>query len=231
MENIPLRKANRNHRRGVIGIESAIVLIAFVIVAAALSFVVLNMGFSTSQKAKTTIGQGLDTSSSALEVGGTVSGHLNGTAQTLDIVTIPLKVASGSTSVDLQKSLTAVKYFTTKVNYDNIYNGTITSNTYTNVKDALDAAVTAKILQHSPLATSSPTTPTNTTAFVYWTVNNNQNTVLDHTETAVLAIVFKAADRPAQLDQLTAEVVPSVGPPMTVERTLPTLTNTYQDLT
>ncbi|MFZ0183948.1 MAG: archaellin/type IV pilin N-terminal domain-containing protein, partial [Nitrosotalea sp.] len=43
----------RKTRRGVIGIESAIVMIAFVIVAAALAFVVLNMGFSTTQKAKT----------------------------------------------------------------------------------------------------------------------------------------------------------------------------------
>ncbi|MGI0021088.1 MAG: archaellin/type IV pilin N-terminal domain-containing protein, partial [Nitrososphaera sp.] len=39
----PNNKSKRT-RRGVVGIESAIVLIAFVIVAAALSFVVLNMG-------------------------------------------------------------------------------------------------------------------------------------------------------------------------------------------
>ncbi|MGQ0606725.1 MAG: archaellin/type IV pilin N-terminal domain-containing protein, partial [Candidatus Nitrosotenuis sp.] len=39
-----------NHR-GVMGIEAALVLIAFVIVAAALSFVVLNMGFSSTQQA------------------------------------------------------------------------------------------------------------------------------------------------------------------------------------
>jgi flagellin FlaB len=189
------------------------------------------MGFSTTQKAKQTIGQGLDTSSSALEVGGTVSGHLNSTAAALDVITIPLKIASGSNQVDLQKSLTSVKYFTNTVNYDNIYNGTLSANTYTNVKDALDAAVTAGILQHSPLASSSAKTPTNTTAIVYWTVNNNQNTVLDKTEDAVLAIVYAAKDRPVQLDQVTAEVVPSIGPPLTVERTLPTLTNTYQDLT
>src|ERR1051326_7775182 len=124
MEKIPSR-GNHTHRRAVIGIESAIVLIAFVIVAAALSFVVLNMGFSTTQKAKTTIGQGLDTSSSALEVGGSVSGHLNQTAAALDVVSIPLKVASGSTNVDMQRTLTSVKYFTTKLNYDNIYNGTL----------------------------------------------------------------------------------------------------------
>jgi len=52
--NLILKK--KNHiSRGIIGIESAIVLIAFVIVAVALAFVVLNMGFATSQKAKTSI--------------------------------------------------------------------------------------------------------------------------------------------------------------------------------
>ena len=113
-------KFRNSSRRGVIGIESAIVLIAFVIVAAALSFVVLNMGFSTTQKAKTTIGQGLETSSSVLEVAGSVNGHLNATAAQLDLVTIPLKVAAGAKDVDLQKSLTGVRYFTKTVQYDNI---------------------------------------------------------------------------------------------------------------
>jgi archaeal flagellin FlaB len=229
MENTPLKKQSRTHRRAVIGIESAIVLIAFVIVAAALSFVVLNMGFSTTQKAKTTIGQGLDTSSSALEIGGSVSAHLNQTAASLDVMTIPLKIASGSTNVDMQKSLTSVKYFTTKVNYDNIYNGTLSGATYTNVKDALDAAVTAGQLSASPLAANG-TTPTKTTALVYWSVNNNQNTVLDKSEDATLVIVYAASDRPAQLDKVTAEVIPSIGPPLTVERTIPTLTDEYQNL-
>jgi len=50
-----IRKGHGHKHRGVVGIESAIVLIAFVIVAAALAFVVLNMGFATSQKAKTAI--------------------------------------------------------------------------------------------------------------------------------------------------------------------------------
>ena len=38
------RKGTRHSHRGVIGVESAIVMIAFVIVAAALAFVVLNIG-------------------------------------------------------------------------------------------------------------------------------------------------------------------------------------------
>jgi flagellin FlaB len=220
----------RKSRRGVIGIESAIVLIAFVIVAAALSFVVLNMGFSTTQKAKQTIGQGLETSSSVIEVGGSVSGHLNSTAGALDVLTIPLKVASGSNNVDLQQSLTAVRYFTKSLNYDNIYNGTLSSTSYSSVSDALAAAVTANITDGNPLAQGG-NNPSETVAFIYWTVNENNNDVLDRSESATLAIVFANADMPQQLDRLTAEVVPSIGSPMTVSRDVPTLTDTYQDLT
>ena len=69
-----IRKGHRHTHRGVIGIESAIVLIAFVIVAAALAFVVLNMGFATTQKAKTAIISSLGEAASSVEVSGKVIG-------------------------------------------------------------------------------------------------------------------------------------------------------------
>ena len=39
-----------NYRRGMTGLETAIILVAFVITAAAFAFVVLNMGFLTPKK-------------------------------------------------------------------------------------------------------------------------------------------------------------------------------------
>jgi archaeal flagellin FlaB len=222
--------ATRRTRRGVIGIEAAIVLIAFVIVAAALSFVVLNAGFTTTQQAKTTVSQGLQTSSSVLAVSGTVVGHVNGTSSSIDVITLPLRVASGSNNVDLQKSLVAVKYFSKTKSYDNVYAGTLETTKYASVVDALAAATTANLIDKNPLATSSPATPTNSTAIIYWTTNENNNKVLDKSENAILAIVFSSADRPAQLDTVKVEVSPSIGAPLTVERNIPTLTNTYTDL-
>ena len=68
-----IQKGHRHTHRGIIGIESAIVLIAFVIVAAALAFVVLNMGFSTTQKAKTAIIAAVDEAGSSLEVAGKIT--------------------------------------------------------------------------------------------------------------------------------------------------------------
>ena len=84
-----IRKGHKNTHRGVIGIEAAIVLIAFVIVAAALAFVVLNMGFSTTQKAKTAIIAAIEEAGSALEVAGKMTAAGDVTNQTLTAVNIP----------------------------------------------------------------------------------------------------------------------------------------------
>ena len=71
------RKGTRHSHRGVIGVESAIVMIAFVIVAAALAFVVLNMGFSTTQKTKQAIISSSNEANSALTIAGKVVGSGN----------------------------------------------------------------------------------------------------------------------------------------------------------
>ncbi|MEM3960000.1 MAG: archaellin/type IV pilin N-terminal domain-containing protein, partial [Ignisphaera sp.] len=67
--------------RGIVGIEAAIVLIAFVVVAAALAFVALNMGFYTTQRSKEVMAQGLAQASSSLEVDGTVLAKVGTTNQ------------------------------------------------------------------------------------------------------------------------------------------------------
>ncbi|HDD26553.1 MAG TPA: flagellin, partial [Acidilobales archaeon] len=63
----------RRFKRGITGIEAAIVMIAFVIVAAALAFVTLNMGMFTTQRTREVIHRGLGEASSALEVDGSVT--------------------------------------------------------------------------------------------------------------------------------------------------------------
>ncbi len=44
------------NRKAMTGLETAIILVAFVITAAAFAFVVLNMGFLTAEKAQSVIG-------------------------------------------------------------------------------------------------------------------------------------------------------------------------------
>ena len=46
------------NRKAMTGLETAIILVAFVITSAAFAFVVLNMGFLTAEKAQSVISSG-----------------------------------------------------------------------------------------------------------------------------------------------------------------------------
>ena len=61
--------------RAFTGLEAAIVLTAFVVVAAVFSYVVLGAGFFTSEKAKEVIHTGVEQATSSMEIGGYVVGH------------------------------------------------------------------------------------------------------------------------------------------------------------
>ena len=226
-------KGHRHTHRGIIGIESAIVLIAFVIVAAALAFVVLNMGFATTQKAKTTIISSLSEASSGIAVSGKVTAIANVPAAKVNATSIPLKITSGGDSINLSNSTVSIKYLSNSVEYDNILVATLTSTTYANLTLAFDGAIATPIWKITKNPVDDPG-PSNlyTAAIIYWTVaaQNPPNAILEQGEHAVIGIVYKAADRPSQLDKIRVEVLLSSGATMTVERNIPNLTNTITDL-
>jgi archaeal flagellin FlaB len=224
------KKLNCRPRRGVIGVESAIVMIAFVIVAAALAFVVLNMGFSTTQQAKTSIGTSLDEASTALEISGKVTGSGDVSAANLEVLSIPIKVAPGSGGVNLDDATATVKFSSNTVQFDNIYgsNCSLTSTTYTKVIEAVQAAVTSGCIDSNPINSTDPST---TKAVIYWTVNRGtQNEILDEGEHAVVAVVFSTSDTPSAYDKLKAEIITPTGSALTVERGVPVITTSVVDL-
>ncbi len=226
-----IRKGHRKSHRGVIGVESAIVMIAFVIVAAALAFVVLNMGFSTTQKAKTTIVSSLSEASSALEVAGKVTGIGDTTLSNIRVVSIPIKVAAGGDSINLQNTTASIKYMSNSKEYDNIYSSALTGNTYANVTLAFAAANSglADFSNGNPV-TAAVNAPANTKAIVYWSVRSNTNAILDAGEHANVAIAFQPNDKPSALDKMRVEVVVPTGSPLTVERQVPSITTSVVDL-
>ena len=207
-------------------------MIAFVIVAAALAFVVLNMGFSTTQKAKTAIMSSTAESSSAIEIAGKVTGIGDVSQGVLNATIVPLKVASGGDSVSLNPAQTTIKYYSDTVRYDDIYSSAcvLTSKTYNNATGAFADAVTAGCISANPSG-SGAAAPSATKAIVYWDVSNTPiNNILDEGEHANLAIAYKSADRPGSLDNLKVEVIVPTGSAMTVERQVPSVTTDVVDL-
>ncbi|MGI0038884.1 MAG: archaellin/type IV pilin N-terminal domain-containing protein [Nitrososphaera sp.] len=221
------KPCQKSARRGVIGIESAIVLIAFVMVAAALSFVILNMGFSTTQKAKTTIASGLDESSSAMEITGGMLGNGNVTANRLAYFAIPFKISPGGDSANLEVENTAVRYYSKNIALESIYKGILPTGTYTNSTAAITAAKTANMINQSPGTGSGMN---QTSAIVYFTTNKNNNKILDSGENAIMLVLFKNSDRPTSLDEINTEVIVSKGALLSAKRQVPSISDTVVDL-
>lgn len=82
------------------GLEAAIVLIAFVVVAAVFSYVVLGAGFFTSQTAQATVHTGVQQASSSMELVGNVYGISAGSSP-LTSVNMTVALTAGGTAMDL----------------------------------------------------------------------------------------------------------------------------------
>jgi len=224
-----IRKGTRPTHRGVIGIEAAIVLIAFVIVAAALAFVVLNMGFSTTQKAKTAIIAAIEEAGSSMEVAGKMTAAGDVANQTLTAVNIPLKIVSGGATSNLGINATSIRFISGDVEYDNIFFcPPLSGEFYTPDSAWAQAVADCTNVNANPI--SGPGVLTNTTAIIYWSVNLNDNSILDIAEHAVVSFGFSAADQPTQLVHMSFEILTPTGAPLTVDRTVPSVTSRVVDL-
>lgn len=98
-------------QRGITGIETAIVLIAFVVVATVFAFTVLNTGLLSAEKSKETVLGGLAETSASLHLRGSVIADANPGKTAIDTIKFYLTAAAQSTeSVDLSSTGSVVTY-------------------------------------------------------------------------------------------------------------------------
>jgi len=98
-------------QRGITGLETAIVLIAFVVVASVFAFAVLNTGLLSSEKSKEAALGGLEETSATLSIRGDVIADANASKTAIDAVKFNLASASTSSeSVDLSTTGTVITY-------------------------------------------------------------------------------------------------------------------------
>ena len=93
--------------KGFTGLEAAIVLIAFVVVAAVFSYVMLGAGFFTTQKSQEVVHTGVTQASSSIALGGDVIILGGGTAPdtVANEAIFYLASTAGGTPVDLKKTI------------------------------------------------------------------------------------------------------------------------------
>jgi len=205
-------------RRGIVGIEAAIVLIAFVLVASALAFVVLNMGMFTTQKSKEIIARAYEESTRAIDIAGNVKAKTTSDRSAIDLVAIPIKLTAGSRAVDLNKTAVAI----TIINLDGSAQHTDNGYVY------ISSTTFKKITDFGTEVTGL--NPLNAT-WVY--ARTDEDTIGDNLlePGEVVLLVFEAPSGTAPYSRIIVEIKPPQGASVTVERVVPPkIDSDYVDL-
>ena len=109
MSAVPQRnKLSWRDQRGITGLETAIVLIAFVVVSSVFAFAALSTGLFSSDKSKETINAGLEEASGTLEVRGSLIVKSSGDG--IDEITFHVANAAGGGAVDMTPGETIITY-------------------------------------------------------------------------------------------------------------------------
>jgi len=108
-------------KRAMMGLEAAIILIAFVIIAGTFSFMVINQGLFATERGKTVVQDSLRQASTPLAVDGTIFVNAS-SAESINAIVIPLK-AYGVRYVAMGQEQTSVTLKVGKDAWPNIYEG------------------------------------------------------------------------------------------------------------
>jgi len=132
-------KRLKGKQEGVTGLETAIVLIAFVIVASVFAYVVLSAGLFSSQKTKEAMNSGLQTTMSALQIKGNVLAKMD--AGNVTNIYFCVGIPGGGYPVDFSTTENVSLMVISYSDFNNIVpsmNWTLQKLTWINNDDILD---------------------------------------------------------------------------------------------
>ena len=138
------------------GLEAAIVLIAFVVVAAVFAYVVLGAGFFTTQKAQETIYKSVEQSTSNLLLIGNVYG-LSANNTTISEIRFSIGLAPGAPPVDVTKL--TIAFSTPNSNLVILAHGVNASETVFTAKDGGAGPSLDSMVQNQQIEIAFKVTP------------------------------------------------------------------------
>jgi flagellin FlaB len=188
-------------KRAIVGLEAAIILIAFVIIAAVFSFMVINQGLFATQQGQTVIQQGLQQASTPLSQDGTTFVKTNSAGTNVTGLVIPLK-CFGVKYVSMIVNTTVVTLKIGSISaWPNVYAGSNSTATGQTFDDLLGNT-------------------TRGTAVLY-IQNSNGDEALDSAEKGYLVISLNDEDAAIARAQINAEIRLEKTAPLSIEFTIP----------
>lgn len=187
-------------KRAIVGLEAAIILIAFVIIAAVFSFMVINQGLFATEQGKTVIQQGLQQASTPLSVDGTTFVKTASDGANVTGILVPLKTF-GSKYVSMNENTTVVTLKIGTNAWSNIYTGV----NETAIGETFNAMLSGVTSDRGTL----------------YIQNSNGDQALDSSEKGYLVISLSGTNAALVRSQITIEVRLEKTAPLTIEFTIP----------
>jgi flagellin FlaB len=187
-------------KRAIVGLEAAIILIAFVIIAAVFSFMVVNQGLFATEQGKTVIQQGLQQASTPLSVDGTTFIKTATDGANVTAILVPLKTF-GAKYVSMNENTTVVTLKIGSNAWSNIYNGTSS----TTLGDSFNTMLSDVTDDQGML----------------YIQNSNGDQALDSSEKGFLIISLSGGNAALVRQQVTIELRLEKTAPLTIEFTIP----------
>ncbi len=189
------------------GLEAAIVLIAFVVVAAVFSYVVLGAGFFTTQKSQEVVHTGVQQASSSMEVIGNVYGIASETKHNLHYVKFTIGNTAGGTGLDVSKMV--VTYTDAKVRATDVKYETDPGNTLVGKLEAASALTGSNYVGAWGIIEK---------------INANDDTLLEPGEQFVIGVSVPSESTTVNTP-FTVNLQPSVGAVFALKKTVPAAIN------
>ncbi len=230
-----------SHEKGITGLETAIILIAFVVVASVFAFTVLSTGIFASERSKETVYAGLEEAKSSIEPRGSVIAFKgnDGTNQTIYKLSFVVANAIAGEPVDLtppyntddsntDPDIVSGAEYKTVISYidQNQYLSDVpwtvswvgNSNTDDLLEEGEKAEITVWLLTRDFLTQATDPTATGGAEY-YPSADANGSRGMLSTDTAITTN-----------DQFTIEMKPESGAVLTIQRWAPSRLDTVMDL-
>lgn len=214
-------------KRGIVGLEAAIVLIAFVIIAAAFSFMVVNQGLFATERGKAVVQEGLQQASTPLSMDGTIFVRATSADTSVECIVIPLR-AFGIDYVPMWKNETTVTLKVDEAAWGNVYYGILYNNVTGNVYDPTGKQFDDFVGVHKNTTgtkwvngTYSAYHATWDTAAVLAIENSNNDESLNADEKGYLIITLASSYVADVRDKIVVEIRLEKTAPLSIEFTIP----------
>jgi flagellin FlaB len=188
-------------KRAIVGLEAAIILIAFVIIAAVFSFMVINQGVFATERGKTVIQEGLKQASTPLAVDGTMFVKTSADGANVTGLLIPLK-AYGVKYVAMWENTTVVTLKVGANAWANVYEGVDSSN---QTGDSFSDMLSGVTQDRAKL----------------YIQNSNGDETLDSNEKGYLLISLSADNAASVRAQINVEIRLEKTAPLSIEFNIP----------